>query len=152
MKTKKQAREKEKKPIGLDKILSISIAVALIAFILTLIPHFLPTGEKILIPEQISSEVFKALVNGGITSSNTITEGNTIKISYQLPADLPKENAELYILGVLSVVAPDKAKAIISTYSGENKLGTIEVQMGDILTYKNKEIALDQFKSRFRQI
>ncbi len=154
MKTKKHEnlRERRKSEDRIDRLLTIGIIISVIAFVGTFVPYFLPTGEKIVVVPQMGSEAFEALLSGGIGSSNTVELGDTVKVSYQLPETLRKDNADMYILGVLSVLAPYKQKAVITAYSGENKLGTIEVQMGDILSYKNKQINLEEFKLRFKEV
>ncbi len=153
MKTKTQTKiEKVKKSDRSDRLLSFGIVAAFIFFVITLVPYFFSTGEKIVVAQQISSEAFEALLSGGIGSSNTVELGDTVKVSYQLPETLRKDNADMYILGVLSVLAPYKEKAVITAYSGENRLGTTEVQMADIVSFKNKVISQEEFKNRFKHV
>ncbi len=157
MKNKIKTRAKSEKENNfrqdkLDRILSFCIVGALVVFVLSFIPYFTPTGEKIFVAQQISSEAFEALLSGGIGSSNTVELGDTVKVSYQLPEKLQKDNADMYILGVLSVLVPNREKIIIAAYSGETKVDAIEVQMADILRYKNKEIDIEEFQSRFRLV
>ena len=143
--------EKSKRLEKINKGLSMAIIAAAVVFVITLVPYFLPTGNKIVVAQQISSESFEALLKGGIDSSNTVEIGNTVKVSYQLPQNLLKENADMYILGALSSLAPSREKIIITAYSGESKLGAIEVKMSDILSYKNKAISIEEFKLRFKE-
>ena len=147
--TKLKSEKLRQKQDKLDRILSFAILAVLIVFMLSFIPYFLPTGEKIVVAQQISSEAFDALLSGGIGSSNTVDIGDPLKVFCQLPEKVQKGNADMYILGVLSVLAPNREKIMIAAYSGETKIGAIEVQMSDILRYRSKEIDLEEFKSRF---
>lgn len=145
----KAKKENVKRKWGIDKIVTLAILVLAVVLAVSLIPLG-PQGEQILIADETGSEVFRALYTGGITSSNTLVEGDLVRVSYQLPPTIKKENAELFILGVLSSLVPNKQKAVIAAYSGEDKVGEIEVQMEDVLKYRNKQTSLDQFRTRFK--
>ena len=145
-------KAKMEKPIrGLDRNKKIFVAAAIV-IILIVIVGLQPRSEKPVIASQTNTEVFSALLKGGITSSNTVEEGDTVKVTYQLPEGLEKEKAELYILGVLSILTPNKQKAVVLTFSGEKKIGGVEVLMEDVFKYKNKEITIEEFKGKIKRL
>ncbi len=145
-------KNKKEKATG-KKNLTKEIILAAIVIVVVLILVFVLGQQKqspVVVAEETNSEVFSALAKGGIKSSNTIIQGNLVKVSYQLPQTLTKENAELFILGALSKLTPDKEKVIISAYSGEAKLGEIQVLMADVLKYRDRQITLEEFITRFK--
>lgn len=133
-----------------QKVLAI-VAIAIILIVMVLATNQ-PQEERPAIADKTNTEVFSALFKGGITSSNTIVEGDTVKVTYQLPPGMEKEKAELYILGSLSTLIPNKQKIIISSFLGKSLLGSIEVSMSDVLKYKNEEITVDQLKALFKSV
>jgi len=145
-------KAKIEKPIRrLDRNKKVFVAIAIVVLVLIAVIAF-PKKEQPIIASQTNTEVFSALLKGGITSSNTVEEGDIVKVTYQLPEGLEKEKAELYILGVLSTLTPNKQKAVVLTFSGDKKLGEIEILMEDVLKYKNKEITLEELKGKIKRL
>jgi len=109
-------------------------------------------NADLLFAEPVNSQMFSALSEIGVQNSNTIIEEETIKVIYQLPENFEMQLVEMYILGIVSTIAPYKEDIIIITYSGEEKRNEINVNMDNILAYKRKEISISDFTQSFKQL
>ena len=143
--------DNQQKRIGLKIVIPVAIVV-LIAVVFASISVQKPVGGGNLVySSSANSAVYSALSKVGITESNTFDEGNTIRVTYQLPEESEKEGVEFFVMGVLSSIAQSKEKAIIASYTGADKVGEIEVQMTDIMSFKNKQISDSELRSRIKR-
>ncbi len=151
---KNKDKEKPKgKHYRLKKLGKRLLIAFIIFWIVFLVVAFWPIPKEPLItPDKINSEVFKALSKFGITSSNTKLDGSVVSVSYKLPEKATRESADLYILGVLSSLVSNQKTAVITAYSGQNKIGSIEVLIQDILKRDRGEITTDELKKRIKQV
>ncbi len=144
---KKPAGERKHKWLLKTGNFVLSIVLFILVFLLTV--AFWPVQSDVVVADPINTQVFAALSQGGITQSNTAIEESVVHVSYQLPSGLEKEQAELFVLGVISTINTQSKEAWISTYRGSELLGEIRVSMSDVLSRKSGEITDQELRNRF---
>lgn len=121
----------------------------LFILIFILVVYLWPVQKEVpVVADPLNSQVFEILSRGGIVQSNTIVENDVVTVNYQLPEGLTREQAELYILGVMGTLKPSVKTIIINTYSGQENLGSVQASMSDVLARKNGDLTDEELRER----
>ncbi len=124
----------QKIAIGIIALLVIAVA----ALYLWPVPQELSANET-------NSEIYAALVAGGIEDAVVDVTANQVIIAYNLPANTDKDASQFFVMGTVAASTPDIETLKIETHTGQT-VETVTVKIKDVTDLLGGRLTETQFR------
>ncbi|MDP3742634.1 MAG: hypothetical protein Q8R15_04940 [Candidatus Micrarchaeota archaeon] len=124
--------------IAIGIIALLVIAIAVISF--WPVPQELSANEK-------NSEIYAALVAGGIDDAVVDVTASQVIVAYELPANTDKDASLFFVMGTVAASTPDIETLKIETHSGQT-VETVTVKIKDVTDMLGGRLTELQFRTK----
>ena len=130
----------------LNLLKKVAVGIIALLIIALAVISFWPVPQE-LSANETNSEIYAALVAGGIEDAVVDVTASQVIVAYEVPANTDKDASLFFVMGTVAASTPDIETLKIETHSGQT-VETVTVKIKDVTDFLGGRLSETAFRTK----